>query len=219
MRKILLLSCLLISIVASAQKRREDAPITPEPTTLNKVDSKGKRHGLWLSTTAARMGEVGFSEFGNYDHGIKIGQWYKIDEGGELMAIEAYRNNVRDGEVRYYEQGKLYCVGHYRGLNPRQQFDTIVVMDPTTQEEQYRIIPTEQGSLRHGLWRYYDPNWGFLTKEEEYQVDELVYKKDFIVSSSRDSLNKQKHEEQLPHVKRKPLSAPRSGRISYSIER
>ena len=161
----------------SFAQQREEPPVPPEASHLNKVDVKGKKHGLWLTTKPPRMGEPGINEFGNYEHGEKYGMWYKIDDKGDLVAIESFRHDVLDGEVKYYDQGKLYCIGHYRGLNPKNKFDTIVIMHPVTQEEEYRIIPTDNGSLRHGSWKYYDPQNGYLVKEEEYQVDELVYKK------------------------------------------
>jgi antitoxin component YwqK of YwqJK toxin-antitoxin module len=162
------------------------------------------------------MGEPGVSEFGNYEHGSKYGLWYKIDHSGDLLSIENFRNNVLDGEVKYYDQGRLYCIGHYRGLNPRNKFDTIVVMHPVTQEEQYKVISTDQGALRHGTWQYFDPANGYLVKEEEYQVDELVFRKDYDVAGGADSLARKRHEAQMPHNKKKKALPPAGKKLSYT---
>jgi antitoxin component YwqK of YwqJK toxin-antitoxin module len=162
------------------------------------------------------MGEPGVNEFGNYDHGIKVGNWYKVDNGGDLVSIEAYRNDVLDGEVKYYDQGKLYCVGHYRGLNPKYAFDTIVVTHPVTQEEEYKVVATDNGSLRHGTWKYYNPGTGSLIKEEEYQVDELVFHKEYEVSSKVDSVYMKKHEAMMPHNSGAKAKLPPGKKVSYT---
>jgi len=207
---------IFLAVTPVLAQEREDPPIPPDQTNLNKLDSKGKRQGMWLTQKEPRMGEPGISEFGNYDHGSKYGTWYKIDNFGDLVAIEMFKNNVLDGEVKYYEQGKLYCVGHYRGLNPKNKYDTVVVMHPVTQEEEYRVIPTDNGSLRHGNWKYYDPNNGHLIKEEEYQVDELIYKKDYEVSAGTDSIYRRKHEALMPHVTGKGVKLPAGKKVSYT---
>jgi antitoxin component YwqK of YwqJK toxin-antitoxin module len=209
---IILVLSFLLSFEAMAQKPGKEMQSSGP---INEVDSKGKRHGMWLNNNAPRMGEPGNSEFGNYDHGAKIGQWYKLDNEGSLLSIESFRNNVLDGEVKYYDRGMLYCEGHYRGLNPTHKFDTIVVIDPVTQLEAYRVIPTDNGTMRHGTWRYFNPLNGHLVKVEEYQVDELVYKKEYEVSASFDSTYLKVHEQALPHVKGTKVSIPAGKKTSY----
>jgi hypothetical protein len=121
-----------------------------------------------------------------------------------------------DGEVKYYDRGHLYCVGNYRGLNASQAYDTIVVMDPVTQAESYKVISTENGTLRHGTWKYYNPGTGQLMREEEYQVDELVFKKDYHVSAGMDSVYRRKHEMKMPHRKGEQYAPPSAKRHSYT---
>lgn len=210
---ILLLNAFCIYTTYGQQK--EVAPDKPETSTLNHVDTKGRKHGMWLISKQPRMGEAGTNEFGNYEHGIKYGAWYKIDQNGDLVSVEHFRNDVLDGEVKYYDRGKLYCIGHYRGLNPQNKFDTIVVMHPVTHVEEYRIISTDNGSLRHGSWKYYDADNGSLVKEEEYQVDELIFKKDYVQSASKDSINRKKHEAMMPHNQEKKAVPPRNKKLSY----
>lgn len=200
----------MILIVGHAQAQQQE-----EKMPINQKDEKGFRNGSWYITTPERMDEKGYAEFGKYTHGKKQGPWYKIDAQGELMAIENFRNDVLDGEVKYYERGALYCVGHYRGLNPLNKLDTFVVMDPVTHDERYVTIETEKGSAAHGTWLYYNPINGHLLREEEYQVDRLVYKKEYEVSPADDKANMKKHEQRMPHVKDRQYKPPVSKQQSY----
>jgi len=167
---------------------------------INKRDAMGKLHGIWYTETAARMGEPAEQIFGRYDHGLKMGLWYKSDEMGNISAIENYKYNVLDGEVKYFEHGKLTCIGHYRGLNPMVTLDTVYITHPETGLEYSVVVPTERGTVRHGKWRFYDEMSGRLLREEEYQIDNLIYKKDFAMSSA-DSAYYQKRIQMLPHNK------------------
>ncbi len=151
---------------------------------LNRNDTKGKPHGQWLIRQPARMGEDAFSEWGSYDHGTRTGVWYRFDGEGEVAAIERYRLGVKDGEAKYFERGRLVCVGHYRGLNPAYAYDTIYVLDPVTDLEQRRVIATDRGSVKHGLWQYYDEGTGRLSREVDYVIDEPVARQDFSIASS-----------------------------------
>ncbi len=180
----------------SAIGQKANAPDVPKD--VNKLDPNGKRQGTWLITKGGRMGEDGYTEFGNYEHGDKYGKWYKIDDQGDLMAVESYRNNVLDGEVKYYDKGQLTCIGHYRGLNPETKYDTIMVVHPVTGEESLRAVESDRGTTRHGLWQFFDPQTGKLIKEEEYQVDDLVYSRRFDLTKA-DSLATQAHIKELPH--------------------
>ena len=199
------------SIVAAAQRINMSGSV---PKDVNKFDESGKRNGIWLISQDARMGEEGFSEFGNYDHGLKYGKWYKIDGEGDLMSVESFRNDVLDGEVKYYDKGQLTCTGNYRGLNPDTQFDTIMVTHPVTGAETLRTVATERGTVRHGLWRFYDPQTGKLLKEEEYQVDELVYSHKFNLTKA-DSLATQAHIKELPHSKGVEYKPPADKQVDY----
>lgn len=190
-----------------AQKEKESEKML-EAEKINQLSNSGKRQGPWLLTIKSRMGEPARKEFGNYEEGQKSGLWYRIDNNGDLLAIENFKNNVLDGEVKYYDQGRLFCVGHYRGLNPRQDFDTIVVVNPESMEEKYHVLSTEKGSLRHGSWKYFNVKNGNLIREEIYQIDNLVYKKAYGNPGSEDSLFKKQYEKRLPHFRKKTYSPP-----------
>jgi antitoxin component YwqK of YwqJK toxin-antitoxin module len=179
---------------------------------ININDSKGKPDGVWYTYTPAQMGEPAMAVLGSYDHGDKTGTWYTSDGQGNMLSIEQYKYNVKDGEMKYFENGQLSCVGHYRGLNPSYKVDTVLITHPITGEEKYFYVPTERGSVRHGMWRFYDPLSGRLIREEEYQIDDLIYSKDFSISAA-DSIYYQKRNAQLPHAKKttagpKPLKIP-----------
>lgn len=172
--------------------------IAQEKTEINMRDPLGKQHGLWSSFSPAQHSEPATSTFGYYSHGEKYGTWYTSDQTGNLKSIENFKQNVRDGEVKYFENGQLTCIGHYRGLNPKVELDTVHITDPITGLESWVNVPTERGSVRHGRWRFYDELSGRLLKEEQYQVDELIYKQDFSISAA-DSLHYQKRNAMLPH--------------------
>lgn len=200
------------SLGATAQA--VNSPVPKRTDDINKIDSRGLKNGMWLNKQGSRMGEDGFSEFGTYDHGNKTGLWYKLNGEGELLAIETFRNNILDGEVKYYDRGKLTCVGFYRGLNPAHDFDTVRVIDPTDEKEVTRIIPTDKGTMRHGMWRFYDPENGRLVREEDYQVDEMIYHKDYDYSKE-DSVYYQKRNAGMPHNKGRAYQPPLSKQVSY----
>lgn len=183
---------------------------------MNQLDMKGARHGMWLVSVDSRMGEPGYMEFGNYDHGRKLGAWYKLDDEGDLTSVENFKNNTLDGEVKYFDKGRLTVSGNYKGLNPDYAYDTFVVVHPVTGAEELRSIATDRGSLRHGMWRYYDSQTGRLVREEDYQVDEMVYSKEFAMTKA-DSLYYQKRTLALPHNRKTHYYEPPSAKkTNYS---
>lgn len=185
------------------------------PKDVNKMDESGKRHGMWLVSQPEHMGEEGFTEFGNYDHGLKYGKWYKIDGEGDLVSVEMFKNDVLDGEVKYYDKGMLTCIGHYRGLNPETKYDTIVVVHPVTGEESLKAVQSDRGTTRHGLWQFFDPQTGKLLKEEEYQVDDLVYSHRFNLTKA-DSIASENQAKKLPHATGKQYKPPAGKEVNYT---
>ncbi|HET8572604.1 MAG TPA: hypothetical protein VFL76_01925 [Edaphocola sp.] len=160
----------------------------PPKETLNQRNAKGERTGLWYIDQKARMGQDACITFGQYDHDEKQGLWYKLDALGRLISIENYTNGVLNGTSQYYEKGNLICIGNFRGLNTKQKFDSVWVTDPVTGYDTMVVVPTESGSLRHGLWRYYNPVTGQLTAEERYQVGTLISRKEFNAPQATDSV-------------------------------
>lgn len=169
---------------------------------INQLDAQGRPDGVWFTFTPAAKGEPAASTLGTYEHGNKTGLWYESDGKGNVSKIETYKMNFRDGEAKYFENGQLTCIGHYRGLNPQIAMDTFMISDPITGDEKIVSVPTERGSVRHGSWRFYDELTGRLVREEQYQIDELIYKKDFSISPA-DSAHYQTRNRLLPHQSNK----------------
>lgn len=202
MRALVTSTLLFISAVAYAQQPRDVA-------SINQKDKAGERHGLWYLQQPPRMGEPAYAEWGSYNHGSKTGIWYATDAEGDLKSVERFRNDVKDGDAKYFDRGKLIAAGAYRGLNPAQEWDTVMVENAITGVISPVPVRTDRGSLRHGLWRFYDEQSGRLVREVEYQIDIIVYQKTFLLTTD-DSLYYQRHVERLPHVKRPNARSTRS---------
>ena len=196
-RYISVLMLLSSSIAVFAQREKLQDTNVP----LNRYDAEGNRTGSWWITNKATRGEPATAEFGNFDKGVRYGKWYKLNHEGDITAIETYRNDRLDGEVKYYEKGILYCTGYYRTVKTGTERDTIMVVNPETDEQLLREVLAEDNTQRHGLWRFYDESTGKLVKEEEYQVDSLIWSKQYV--SLQDSLANAKRESMMPHNKKK----------------
>ncbi len=210
------LSILVLFSVVSLQASYAQKVKPPKPSTINKYDNHHKPHGMWVHTNVEKMGEPAFTEFGKYVHGLRYGKWYKIDSEGDIVAIENYRNDVLDGQVELFTDGKLTCRGMYRGLNPSQEYDSVVVEDPVTGEQKLVGVLSEYGTVKHGMWYFYDAESGRLVREEEYQIDVMIHHKDHPYSKS-DSLYYNKRNTKLPHKGNKGgyYKPPEEKRTSY----
>jgi hypothetical protein len=206
MIRIVFFACMVLATIKAGAQ--EAAPI-------NQTDSKGKPQGQWLIRQPARMGEDAFAEWGSFDHGQRTGTWYKFDGEGEVSAIQHYRYGMLDGEAKYFENGRLVCVGHYRGLNPGYAFDTIYVVDPVTDVEHKRVVSTDRGSVKHGLWQYYDESTGRLIREIDYQIDEIIARQDFAIAAT-DSAWYKRREAALPHNQKHYYKPPRDKQVHYT---
>jgi antitoxin component YwqK of YwqJK toxin-antitoxin module len=207
-KAILLQGILCVAFNASAQ-----VP-TPPKSNINKMDAEGKPHGTWMVAEDARMGEEAYIAFGNFEHGRKTGPWYKLTNDRQLLAMENYRDNLLDGEVKYYENGRMICLGHYRSIDASHGIDSIVVTNPVTGAETLQALPKDKSTMRHGIWRFYDAESGRLLREEDYQVDEMVFFREFPMSKE-DSVYYSKRNEKLPHKKGGYYKPPAAKQTSY----
>lgn len=196
MRSVILIFCItLLSFTSYSQQG------TPEEQPINQTDKKNRKQGFWYLHHPPRMGEFGFTEFGNYQDNRKTGLWYTMDEIGRIKSIENFRKGVLHGTSRYFEKGNLVLEGNFRGLNPDYKFDSIMVVDPETRLDTLVIVNSERGSLKHGTWKYFDPIYGTLLKVEEYQVGELIREKKYVYNAAADSVYKEKIRNEMPHVR------------------
>ena len=199
---------LCISSFAYAQKKKTPEVKTVVPIisyevldsgdTINRIDAKQRRQGRWLFSFEARYGESGYHEVGQFQDNIKVGRWQQYSLEGRLLSDEFYKKGNKDGEAKYYEDGQLYCIGHFLALNSNKVYDTIQVEDPITNEFKNVTIKTDAGSVRHGFWTYYEPSTSAIKRVVEYQADEIVYERDYI--SKKDSTYIEAKQKSYPHV-------------------
>lgn len=199
--------------VAFAQsKKTADKPVKKEEArkkdNLNKTDERNRKQGLWFYRHEARLGEPLYYEYGSYEDDKKTGVWTRLDAEQSLVSTENFNHGVLNGTSQYYDQGRLVCIGNYRGLNQTQKVDSIWVTNPETDLDTLVVVPTESGYTKHGIWRYYDAVTGQMVREEEYQVDNLIYEKEFNHISKADSLDMKKKEAAFPHNKKKANAKP-----------
>ncbi|MCB0697593.1 MAG: hypothetical protein KDC07_09530 [Chitinophagaceae bacterium] len=169
---------------------------------LNQLDSKGRKTGMWLNKIQENRGNPAYTEIGSYYNGLKTGPWYKVNIEGDLVAIENFKKDYYDGEVKYFVKGQVTCIGLYRGLNPDVEVDTIMVEDPVTGIQQLVAVRADRGAVRHGTWRFYNETTGSIEKVEEYQVDSLIYEEYFPLSKA-DSLYYERRNQNLPHMNKR----------------
>lgn len=166
---------------------------------LNQIDNRGERQGLWYIDQKEIRGQEGYISFGEFLNDKKQGLWYRMDHLGRLISIRTFSDGALNGTAQYYQNGNLVCIGNFRGLNPKYKIDSIWVVNPVTGYDTMVMIPSEKGTVKHGLWRYYNPVSGQLIAEEKYQVDVLLYRKEFKEQPVTDSL----YYKQLP--KHRPI--------------
>lgn len=169
--------------------------------TINRLDSKNKRHGKWLAEYPAHHEEPAYIEIGNYVKGAKQGLWKTYYPNGLLIAEVNFKNDLKDGEARYYEEGSLICIGNYLALNAKNAFDTVYVEQVDKDELRPVIVKTDVGSIRHGSWTYYEPPSKEIKHVIEYQADEIVFDTSYTkVMTKTDSLVYLQKMKSFPHV-------------------
>ncbi len=150
--------------------------------TINKLDSKNRKWGRWLIVNKGGYGEEGFMELGSYDDDIRTGVWKSYTLNGVIISQEFFKQGNKSGEARYYEDGFLFCVGNYLAMRAKYDYDTIMVEDPSTGMEKRVILKSDVGSVRHGFWTYYNTATADVKKVLEYQIDEVIYEKEYTAA-------------------------------------
>jgi len=144
--------------------------ISVKGDTLNAVDNSGKKQGPWVLHVDALRGEPGYEEEGYYVDDQRDGVWRRYNLTGDLTAIENYKWNEKDGKQQYYtKMGDILREESWRATNPENPYDTVQVPDPVIPDKwETKIIKLEVANVAHGTWKFYDPNSGFITKQENY---------------------------------------------------
>ncbi len=216
--KLIALALVIIPCSLSAQKKKpapKQAPVADvikiisyevleNGDTINKLDSRHIQQGKWLLDHPAHFEEPGTMEVGDFDNGTRNGIWKTYSMQGSLESEENYKTGLKDGESRYYVEGSLYCIGHYMALNAKQMYDTVMVEDAVTNGFRPVKIKTDVGSIRHGLWTFYEPRTKQIKRLVEYQADDVFSDKSFETLTKTDSLYILAKMKSFPHVTKKP---------------
>lgn len=186
--RLLILIALFISIDSFGQWK--DFIIGVRGDTLNRVDIQGRRQGPWVVHMEALRGEPGYDEQGYFVDNKKDGKWVRFSLMGDKLAEEHYRWGNLDGKSRYYTRtGALLREESWRAIEPGRKFDTVDVVDVNDPSKVIDrvIVKVEGQTMKHGVWTYYDPEWGGVLKTEEYWIDELKTN-DKLAGSGADDL-------------------------------
>jgi hypothetical protein len=144
--------------------------------TLNRVDVKGRKQGPWVIHVDELRGEKGYEEEGYFLNDKKEGTWRRYSLDGDKIAEENYRWGNKNGKCSYYTNtGGLLREESWKAVNPDNPVDTVDVYDlhdPTKVVDRVAVRLTGF-TLKHGLWTYYDPYEGTITKTERYWLDKL----------------------------------------------
>lgn len=159
-RTCLLIAMLCVVLIASAQE------------AANKTDSKKRKQGPWVEQVPSIRGEPGYSWEGIYKNDRKEGVWKKYTVNGDILAEETFKNGALDGPCKYfYPDGKISAVGMMLAIDIEGQKDTVIVIDPVTNEETFTEVVRKGNSVRHGEWRVYDEEGTMM--RETYDRGEL----------------------------------------------
>jgi hypothetical protein len=147
-----------------------DYKLTPRGDTINRIDRENKKQGPWWFRYEEVRGEPGFEEEGYFYNDKKQGLWKKFSLMGDLIAQEYFIAGYRDGKQLYYNQmGGLIRQESWKAIDPANPYDTIMVPDIDHPERMVKkIIKHESAEIRHGVWNYYDPVMGTITKTESF---------------------------------------------------
>ena len=161
----------LLMIATHAFAQYKNYIIGPKGDTLNRVDIKGKKQGPWVIHVNDNHGERGYEEEGYFLNDKKEGSWRQFSLDGDMIAIENYRWGNKDGKSQYYtNMGDLLREESWKAVNPDSPYDTVAVYDVNDPNKIVgtQIVKLEGFTLKHGTWRYFDPNFGTLVKTEKW---------------------------------------------------
>ena len=161
---------LLLLVSVESQAQWKNFIISVKGDTLNRLDQSDKKQGPWVLRVEDLRGEPGYEEEGYFEDSKKIGIWRRYALTGDLTAIENYKWGEKDGKQQYYSKmGDLLREESWRATNPENPYDSVQVPDPVIPNKwETKIVKLEVASVAHGVWKFYDPSTGFITKQETY---------------------------------------------------
>jgi len=173
--KYLLYTFLLFSVSANAQWKSYTIH-EKYGDTLNRIDNNNRKQGPWIDVTEATRSDVAYEEQGYYEDGLRTGKWLRFSTLGDKLAEENYRWGKLNGKSKYYTRaGILLREESWRAIDPKKKFDTVAVTDinDPTKVLKYVVVKVDNYSVRHGLWKYYDTDFGTVVKVEDYFMDKI----------------------------------------------
>lgn len=165
----------LTTSLATAQNFKE-YKIGPKGDTINGINMAGQKVGKWVITMPELRGNPGYVEEGIYRKGQKEGIWRKYTTEGDLLAVENYLHDGKDGLQQYFSYlGDLEHEESWKAYNPDAPYDTIAVYGTGSNDIiDYKVVKAETYSVKSGEWRYYDPESGRLIRSEKWDRNNLV---------------------------------------------
>ena len=146
--------------------------LTERGDTMNAIDKKDQKQGMWVIKVGELRGEPGYEDEGIFKNGKKVGKWKRFSLNGDLLAIENYKYGGKDGSQQYFTMfGDIVREENWHAYNPDAPYDTIAVYGNTDNNQiaSYKIVKAEQYSVKDGEWKYYEPGTGRLIKSELYE--------------------------------------------------
>ena len=150
--------------------------LTVDRDTINAIDKKDQKQGMWVIATPELRGNPGYEEEGKFKNGKKEGVWRRYNLQGDLIAIENYKYGGKDGVQQYFTMmGDLEREESWKAYNPDAPYDTIPVYGTGSNEIiSFKIVKAEQYSVKDGDWTFYDPSTGRILKLEKYDRGHLM---------------------------------------------
>jgi hypothetical protein len=145
--------------------------------TLNCVDMTGKKQGRWVIEKPPLRGEKGYEEQGVFINDKKEGQWQQFTMDGDLLSIENYRWGNKHGRCIYYTPfGQPVREESWKAVNPDSPYDTIDIfgLNDPSRVVRREVIKLDGHTLRHGTWKFFDPDLGTIVRTEQYRLDKPV---------------------------------------------
>ena len=147
--------------------------LTDKGDTLNCTDVKRVKQGKWKVQVAPLRGQPGYEEEGSFVNNSKEGVWRKYNLMGDLLAIENYKWGYKNGLCRYFTIAGIEHEESWLAMNPAKAYDTIQVQDIIDPDKYEQVIVKSEGrALKHGTWRFFNPQSGQLLRAEKYLLDE-----------------------------------------------
>lgn len=169
------ISLFLLLITLKGYSQWKEYIIGAKGDTLNCVDKQDRKQGRWIHHYDEVRGEPGFEEEGEYKNNRREGTWRRYNLSGDLAGIEFYKWGNKDGICQYFTiNGTVLREESWRALNPDKQYDTLQIED-IDHLDRYKtvIVKNEGAAIKDGVWKFYDPTLGTVSRTETYTLGKL----------------------------------------------